>query len=1814
MTMSAETKEIVVQGRLIDVGDQREEVDQAYSDLLQAEVRQGAAIGLAPDRSTETKSLALTVSDEDVVQLTLEGDLQLYTSVGRMREDILGDGLQRGGSAETLTIPRRLTFSGQASRGGDGLLIESLRLLDIKGSLVDHVTGKAAAFTARKLAGLIEHRLIGEDGLVSLKEQNGEADERVSIEVADLQAIDPSKEILLFLHGTASSVTGSFSELWRQTHDDTWRQLKKRYQDNILALQHRTLTESPIDNAVRLMEALPAKARLHIVSHSRGGLVGELLCRGQLSEGREPFTEQDIGLFQSDLLPGLPEVLKGELKNDYLHHRAQLERLNTLLIEKQPRVERFVRVGCPARGTTLASGKLDFYLSGILNVIGQIPFLKSNPIYEFLKVFTLAVAKERTNALQLPGLEAQMPGSPLVAMLNAAPVGSQAPLAVIEGHIEPTGLMKKIAMFFLDQFYESDHDLVVNTPSMDGGAPRVFQVPVLFDRGKAVNHFQYFSNSRTRMGLLAALTETQMPPSGFTLRRQKPRVIARSLPRDAVSGEVPVVFVLPGLSGTHLAVDGNRIWVDPFDLMCGRFTRLEHDVENITAEGVVASVYGNLVEFLGQSHEVIPFPYDWRLSVLENGRLLAAAVDERLRNTRQPVRIIAHSMGGLVFRGMAAEEPDIWSRMRAREGSRVLMLGTPNRGSYSIPRIFARQDRLIRILAAADLRHDHDELLAVLRKFQGILELLPVDADHRLPAEELWHDFQEVLGKGWKRPLKLDLKAAQKTWEQLEGKGLDAGRVFYIAGRADETPTAYRIVEHKKQREIRFFSTVQGDGQVTWKSGIPEGITHWYVDAVHGDIPDHEPAFKAMLEILERGDTQLLPSNPPLQRSADDTPREMLPDRVEVYPGREAIYGAALGKSAEGYRPWEPLERTPKICVTYGDLCFTKSPIAVGHYQGDTIVSAEAALDARLNGRLSKRLQLDLYPGPLMTNEVLFKCGEEHFPGAVIVGLGEVGNLTPGDLTDSFREAVLRYVVTRTECGEFKDESIKLSSLLIGTGAGGMSPEDAMTAMLRALLQANHLLAGPTGNLDNTVESLTFIELYEDMAVDATHILCRIADQNPEFKGRIEIDRELVIGDGGCSRIFYREDPEWWQRLRIETMDDGGLKFTSLTARGARAEMIVQPLQRQSVAPFLKTLTGGTSADSRAGRALFELLIPREFKVHARENQDLVLVVDEGSAAYPWELLEYAGHDGDEPMAHKSGMVRQLASSKSDPARICNSLHALVVGDPLVDDERFVELPGAQNEAVAVYQQLFEHGYDNLPRALIKSSGTEILTALMTGEYQILHLAGHGVVDFPLGEGEDALRVTGMVIGKDHFLTPVELRQMPITPAFVFINCCHLGSTDVARTEYSDRPYELASNLATQLIRQGVRAVIAAGWAVDDAAAVTFATEFYRSFLSGDNFGDAVKLARRHTYDRHGGVNTWGAYQCYGDPGYVLKADGRRRSRATKSWESEFVSLSEYLTELRNIAESAKTASPHQVNCLRQRLQQLIEMVPSKWRQESRLSEALGRAWGELDVFDQAIEAYQLAISADPASASIRCAEQLSNLEARYGVELHEQALQSKEMDAATRKAQNLKVKGLMEDAEVRIHALNDQFGPTVERLALTGGFYKRNALVCRNRRSELYRSLKKMGSAYRASYEKRRDDQGLIYPYPLVNWLTVRWMLNISGKEKADRLEEFDSLLGEAMAQSATSDAILDREHFWSAIEENDCALLYALKHDELDQKRDELCQRYKAIRKVAASPRQFRSVEEHLEFLREILLSLGLQTQSESIDRFIACVRCDS
>jgi CHAT domain-containing protein len=299
---------------------------------------------------------------------------------------------------------------------------------------------------------------------------------------------------------------------------------------------------------------------------------------------------------------------------------------------------------------------------------------------------------------------------------------------------------------------------------------------------------------------------------------------------------------------------------------------------------------------------------------------------------------------------------------------------------------------------------------------------------------------------------------------------------------------------------------------------------------------------------------------------------------------------------------------------------------------------------------------------------------------------------------------------------------------------------------------------------------------------------------------------------------------------------------------------------------FVDKLLDRGSESSQAGDfqvALFESLIPNRIKGPLLQSSRLCVVVDENTAAYPWELLSEPSHDPTVPnFAVKSSLIRRFSTSTFRAAAIekAKTLTALIVGDPSLTSH--ASLPGANYEALAISKLLGQHhGVERVRILTGTDSGAasvEIINALFAERYGIVHVAARG--GFEHGR-------PGLLIGDNTWLTPGEFEQMPVLPNLVFINFGHLGRIDEPGLGWLG---PLAAAYAAGLIRTGVPAVVVSGWVVDGAASITFGTQLYSAMLAGEPFAAAVRRARTQTYESHPGVNTWGAFQCYGSPDFSL--------------------------------------------------------------------------------------------------------------------------------------------------------------------------------------------------------------------------------------------------------------------------------------------------------------------------------------------------------
>jgi len=431
------------------------------------------AVQFATDRSSASYQYISDLQDDDVLELIFEDGIRHWVKISMLEQEYKYS-LLRGETPGVIEIPPQLpTVSApHTSRGATAWALKALRVLKY-----DPI-GQAAGDIAKAW----DKKLMAEPGLYRFNEPLLKRGDPLNN-----PQVDPKKPILLFLHGTFSSTMGSFGGLPKET----WASLCKQYGDQIFGYDHRTLSESPIQNALDLVDRLPQDAKLHLVTHSRGGLIGELLSRSGRKDSKDLFDEAD-------------------LKLSALHEQGEAEEqaliaLSNQLKSKNISVERFVRIACPARGTTLASGRLDRWLELIVNVLGKVLEPATGAVFGVLTDLLLELKKQIANPEAMPGLAAMIPESGFIRMINRPDVEVEVDLYVIAGDVEKNDILGRLAIFFADLFYFEDHDLVVQTRAMYGGTPRKNGL-YYFHKGTDVNHFHYFSNRKTAEKILDALT------------------------------------------------------------------------------------------------------------------------------------------------------------------------------------------------------------------------------------------------------------------------------------------------------------------------------------------------------------------------------------------------------------------------------------------------------------------------------------------------------------------------------------------------------------------------------------------------------------------------------------------------------------------------------------------------------------------------------------------------------------------------------------------------------------------------------------------------------------------------------------------------------------------------------------------------------------------------------------------------------------------------------------------------------------------------------------------------------------------------------------------------------------------------------------------------------------------------------------------------------------------------------------------------------------------------------------------------------------
>jgi hypothetical protein len=284
----------------------------------------------------------------------------------------------------------------------------------------------------------------------------------------DLDSLS-SGPALLFVHGTFSTTEGAFASLPAATMTE----LHERYEGRVIAFDHPTIADDPIENARQFFELVgDRKLELDIVCHSRGGLVARAIA-----ERPDGFGSEDV------------------------------------------HVNRIVLVGVPNGGTILAdAAHWNELVDRFTTILSLFPLPGAGDVLE--SVFALVRSIAVRTAKKLDGLAAMTPGGPFLQKLNAerGSVGDTKYLAVVSDY-EPKnpGLKAWLNDEIRDRIFDlKPNDMMVRIDSMCGDElakpfPVVEADRVAFAKGDAIEHAIYFPAQKTSKALLDWLPRAAVP-------------------------------------------------------------------------------------------------------------------------------------------------------------------------------------------------------------------------------------------------------------------------------------------------------------------------------------------------------------------------------------------------------------------------------------------------------------------------------------------------------------------------------------------------------------------------------------------------------------------------------------------------------------------------------------------------------------------------------------------------------------------------------------------------------------------------------------------------------------------------------------------------------------------------------------------------------------------------------------------------------------------------------------------------------------------------------------------------------------------------------------------------------------------------------------------------------------------------------------------------------------------------------------------------------------------------------------------------------
>ena len=952
----------------------------------------------------------------------------------------------------------------------------------------------------------------------------------------------------------------------------------------------------------------------------------------------------------------------------------------------------------------------------------------------------------------------------------------------------------------------------------------------------------------------------------------------------------PRVLILPGILGSMLAeVNGNDrdvIWVDFVDIMLGRLHRLALTDENkrgFAAVDVHQSTYLKLkLSLRAEGFDADFHPFDWRQSISDLGRELARRI---AGDPAQEIFLVAHSMGGLVAR--AAVHHGAGEKL-----ARLVMLGTPNYGSFAPAMVYRCAYPFLNKIAVFDLKNSAADLAGrVFNTHPGLAQMLP----HRSKFDRIdLYDVQNWPRQGV-RPLHPILSAAPGVQQQL---AILPAKFVMIAGVDRETTVGLSLSD--KKDEFVFQRSRAGDGTVPLDLAVLPDVLTYYCAEDHGTLPKNATVQKAVGEIIRNGTTSLLADNwvrtradavvelgesemrqraaAQVKRSVTDFSASDLRGVISEFAAPATLAASAppvvplVGSSTIAEPDWKSLfvgrrnQRRIEVQLARGSLTQVKSrAYLIGVFQNVEPGGAALAIDNLMNGTLREFRQRRMFAAG--AGEVLIiPTGRSEVTAefVVVAGLGHFEAFNT-QVLETIAENVAR-TLARMDIEEF-------ATVTIGSGTG-LNLEQSMRALLCGFFRGLE-----DADPRQLFRAITFCEVDESRFSELKWTLYKLWSTSLCERVEVILSEERLPPAPTMRRGGRRDLPPcMYLDVRARPAPDGrNLVFeTSLLTTGAKAAVLAGSLHvdPRALAAHLAKIEKDEFRHAylpEFGTTLARLILPDVIAagLEGSPHNHLVIVHDAEASRIPWETLCL---NGKFPALNGGMSRRYLAPNLSvakwlEQRRQDATLEVLLVVNPTRD------LDGAEEEGKRI-EALFGprpevrltiiHGHQATRDRLRKE--------FSSGKYDILHYAGHAafVPSQPARSG---------IVCSDGPLTGAELVELGNLPSVVFFNACESARVRKRITDEGPRVtrsiherIERGVGLAEAFMRGGVANYIGTYWPVGDLPAKTFASVFYQKVLDGDTLAQALSAARFEIDKLRS--EDWADYIYYGSVDFAVKEAG----------------------------------------------------------------------------------------------------------------------------------------------------------------------------------------------------------------------------------------------------------------------------------------------------------------------------------------------------